>query len=255
MFRLFGLLGLLKRNEDVKAVDNVRTRDRPRPLMEPLEERLLLSTTIFLDFGVGVGMGNNMDTTAAAVRDIFGANTGTNLTDNGLAGTATLRFTPLNYDFDGSGVADNADLTALANAVVPLAQRALEPFDIDIAVGNAANLAAAVTAVDANDADPTGHFDAYVYVMSTFSNDFDGVDGGPFVSVGAQTMLFGEAALLDLNAQAGNDRDEGSLTFAENVFASAAGTQGTAAFNADLAQRLAYTAVHEGFHTFSYVHT
>lgn len=219
---------------------------------EPLEERILLSTTLFLDFGVGVGMGNSFDTTAAGYRDVFGANTGTDLTDNGLAGTDTLRLAPLSYDFDLDGNTDNADLTALANAVMPLAQRALEPFDISLTIGTATGLADAQTAVGANAGDTTGEFDAYVFVMVATSNF--GVGGGPFTpAVGGG--LFGEAALTDLAAQTGNNTDEASLTFADNVFNSTNGTQGTAAFNANLAQRIAYTAVHEAFHTFSYVHT
>jgi Ca2+-binding RTX toxin-like protein len=229
-----------------------KVRARRRPLLEPLEERLLLSTTMFLDFGAGVGVGNTLDTTAAAYRDIFGANTGTDLTDNGLAGGDTLRLAPLGYDFDLNSVIDNNDLTALANAVLPLAQRALEPFDIDLVIGNAANLADAVTAVGANAGDATGEFDAYVFIM-TATSDF-GVGGGPFLAAVA-AGLFGEAAVADMNAQAGNDRDEAALTFADNIFNSTTGVQGTAAFNVNLAQRFAYTAVHEAFHTLTYRHT
>ena len=246
MFRLPSVLGLLKRQNASKAAGRGRKR---RVFMEPLEDRLLLSTTMFLDFGAGVGMGNTLNTTAAAYRDIFGANTGTNLTDDGLNNASTVVLAPLNYDFDLDGDTDNADITALANAVVPLAQRALEPFDIDIVIGNAANLAAAATAVGNNAGDATGEFDAYVFVMSATSDAFGGG------SIGNATNLFGEAALPDLNAQAGNDRDEAALAFADSIFGSAAGVQGTAAFNQDLVQRLAYTATHEAFHTFSYVHT
>lgn len=222
------------------------------PFLEPLEERLLLSTTLFLDFGAGVGVGNSFDTTPAAYRDIFGANTGTDLTDSVPQAGATLRLTPLSYDFNLDGNTDNNDLTALANAVLPLAQRALEPFDIDLAIGSATGLADAVAAVATNAGDAAGEFDAYVFIMMV-TTDF-GVGGGPFLAaVGGG--LFGEAALTDLGAQTGNNTDEAALTFADNVFNSVGGAAGTAAFNADLAQRLAYTSVHEAFHTFSYVHT
>lgn len=225
---------------------------RRTPFLEPLEERLLLSTTLFLDFGAGVGVGNSFDTTPAAYRDIFGANTGTDLTDSVPQAGATLRLTPLSYDFNLDGSTDNNDLTALANAVLPLAQRALEPFDIDLAIGSATGLADAVAAVATNDGDATGEFDAYVFIMMV-TTDF-GVGGGPFLAaVGGG--LFGEAALTDLGAQTGNNTDEAALTFADNVFNSVGGATGTAAFNADLAQRLAYTSVHEAFHTFSYIHT
>ena len=252
MFGLIKSLGAL----GLQSLDRGMKRKAPpfrrRLVMEPLEERLLLSTTLFLDFGAAVGVGNNLDTTAAAYRGIFGANTGTDLTDNGVAAGNTLRLTPLSYDFDGNSVIDNNDLTALASAVLPLAQRALEPFDIDLAIGNAANLAGAVTAVGANAGDATGEFDAYMFIMVATS-DF-GVPGGAFMPAVAAT-LFGEAAGADMDAQAGNDRDEASLTFADNVFNSTTGVQGTAAFNANLAQRFAYTAVHEAFHTFTYRHT
>lgn len=257
MLRLPSLFGLLKRREGSKVVGEGRARRSRNPhrfRIEPLEDRVLLTTTLFMDFGVGVGMGNTLNTTAAAYRDIFGANTGTNLTDNtpvNVPAANSLDMTPLNYDFDGNGTTNNADLTALANAVVPLAQRALEPFDINIAVGNAANLAAAGTAVAANAGDATGQFDAYVYMMAVTSNTF--TTGN--TSVGNQLGLFGEAAVLDLNAQAGNTRDEAALTFADEVFRLSVGVAGTAAFNADLAQRLAYTATHEAFHTFTFTHT
>ena len=61
--------------------------------------------------------------------------------------------------------------------------------------------------------------------------------------------------MIDLNAQAGNDTDEACLTFADTVFNSTTGTPGTAAFNQNLAIRMGFTAAHEGFHTFTYVHT
>lgn len=249
MFRLSRLFGLPKREITRRASG---ARRRRALCIEPLEERLLLSTTVFLDFGAAVGMGNFFDTTAAAYRDVFGANTGTDLTDNGLAAGDTLRLAPLSYDFDLNSIIDDNDLTALANAVLPLAQRALEPFDIDLLVGAATGLADAVTAVAANAGDATGEFDSYVFVMVATS-DF-GVGGGPFLpAVGGG--LFGEAALTDLAGQVGNTVDEAALTFADNVFNSTTGVVGTAAFNANLAQRLAYTAIHEAFHTFSYVHT
>jgi hypothetical protein len=220
---------------------------------EPLEERVLLSTTLFLDFGAAVGMGGMIDTTPAAYRDIFGAGTGTDITDNGAGSPAdadTLRLRPLQYDFDMDGSIATADLTALANAVLPLAQRALEPFDIDIVIGAATSLADAVTAVAANAGDAAGEFDAYVFVMQATS-DF----GGSTFSNAVSATLYGEAAGNDLTLQMGNTQDEAALTFADNVLNSVGGTSGTAVFNADLVQRLAYTSVHEAFHTFSYRHT
>jgi hypothetical protein len=155
MSRFTKLSGLFNRTRRAKPPV------RRVPMLEPLEPRLLLSTTLFLDFGAGIGMGNFFDSTPTAVRDVFGSNTGTDLTNNGLPNlTDTVRFAPLNYDFNLDSVIDNSDITALANAVLPLAQRALEPFDIDIVFGSAASLADAVTAVGANAGDAAGEFDA-----------------------------------------------------------------------------------------------
>jgi hypothetical protein len=195
-------------------------------------------------------MGNQLNTTVAAVRDIFGAGSGTDLSNNGngITAASSIDMSPLNYDFDLDGDTDNDDITALTNAVVPLAQRALEPFDLDIVVGNATGLADAVTAVGNNAGDATGEFDAYVFVMAMTSDAYGNAAIGNNV---ANPLLFGEAAGNDLNAQTGNNQDEAALAFTDTIFGTAAGTAGTAGFNADLAQRIAYTAVHEAFHTFS----
>jgi hypothetical protein len=219
---------------------------------DQLESRDVPSTTLFLDFGLGVGMGNTISISGDNFRQIFGAvGSGTNMNDSLNAGTDLMDFTPLNYDFDLDGDTDNADITALANAVVPLVQRALEPFDITVVVANNATFAGAVTSVGNNAGDPTGEFDAYVYCM-TITSTSTTLGAG---SVGVPQGLFGRAALIDLGAQTGNNTDEATLTFADQIFNSTSGTVGTAAFNQNLAQRMAYTATHEGFHTFSYVHT
>ncbi len=225
-----------------------------------------MTTTLFVDFGRGIGMGNPLNTTVGAFSNIFGPGTGTDLT-TGTLGTppiaplsnlaSSLDFTPLRYDFNLDGVTDNNDIDALAGAVVPIIQRALEPFDINVVVARAANLADALNSVNANTGDPTGQFDAYVFATTVTSNGFTtGVN-----SVGNQFSLFGQAAGLDLNDQnsttnAGrNSRDEAALTFADEVLRLTTGMSGTAIFNENLASLLAYVTVHEAFHTFSYIHT
>lgn len=79
---------------------------------ESLEHRTLLTTTLFLDFGFGIGMGNQLSTTAGEFRNIKGDGihddgTGPDLTtnlDNNLLSTSSLDFRSLAYDFtlDGS---------------------------------------------------------------------------------------------------------------------------------------------------------
>lgn len=216
--------------------------------LEPLEERTLLSSTLFLDFGAGIGMGGTMSTTADAFTAIFGANTGTNTTNGtttnptGLNGGSSLDFTPLFYDYDNDGNTNNADITALSNAVLAVVQDVLSPFDIDVVIAAATSLADAVASVG-------GGGDAYVFA-STITSDFLG--GG---SVGTSYGLFGRAATADLSAQTGNNNDEAVQVYTDNLFNNTNGTLGSAAFNTSLVQRLAYTSTHEAFHTFSARHT
>lgn len=243
---------------------------------ESLEDRRVLTTTLFLDFGSGIGMGNTLSTTTGAFRNIFGAGdasfggsfgTGSDLTSGfGLAGTDSLDFTPLSYDYNGDGFTNNADITALANAVIPIVQRALEPFDINVVIASATNFADAVASVAANAGDPTGQFDAYNFIMDIRSNGYGGGSVGDSAPVTADgdradgAGLFGIAGGDDLFKQFNggpntNTQDEATLTFSDTVFNSTTGTPGTALFNLNFAYRVAYTATHEAFHTFTAVHT
>jgi hypothetical protein len=242
---------------------------RPSRLIryESLEDRDMLTTTLFLDFGAGIGMGNFLNTTVADFRNIDGPGlngfgTGSDLTSR-LGSSGSLDFTPLAYDFNGDSLINNGDISALADAVVPLVQRALEPFDILVQVATAASLADAVTTLHLNDGDSSGQNDAYSWVIAAFSDAIGGGSVGdtlseedfPWADGGDGFGLFGIAAGDDLFTQTGNNQDEAALTFSDFIMSQTTGTPGTALFNQNLAQRLAYTATHEAFHTFSYVHT
>ena len=227
---------------------------------ESLEQRIVLTTTLYLDFGAGFAAGG-MNTTVGDFRDIDGANTGTNMTNGTIANPTgmnagdALNLARLDYDFDGNGIAGEvADVAALAAAIVPLVQRAIEPFDIDIVVAAAGSLADAVASLGANNGDASGEFDAYNFITTVTSGTL--VTGAnPTGSVGESYGLYGRAAGLDLNAQAGNNTDEATMEFADQLLADTTGTPGTASFNQNLAARIAYTATHEAFHTFTYVHS
>lgn len=246
-------------------------RERMPVAAECLEERTLLTSTLFLDFGAGIGAGNTLTTDVASFRDIFGAGqpggngllgTGADMADGStLNGSNSLELSPLSY----------SNLTWLQNAVVPIVQRVLEPFDIDVVVGAATSLADVVTAVGANVGDSSGQFDAYVFIMDIKSDGytaFEGSVGDNFF--GDERRLFGRAAAEDLNAQTGNNQDEAVLVFADTIMRNTEG-YGVAPFNPlfvgplpyptfygfqyGLAQSIAYTAAHEAMHTFSLVHT
>jgi hypothetical protein len=143
----------------------------------------MLATTLYLDFGSGIGMGNTLATTMGGIRNINGQaglggatgvginglGTGPDLKDQILGATDStpVSLTPLNYDFDGNGVQNAADLVAMGNSVQSLVQRALEPFDINVQIGSANSLAALAATLGANNTDPTGHFDAYSFVIGS----------------------------------------------------------------------------------------
>ncbi|MCA9080030.1 MAG: hypothetical protein KDA58_05695, partial [Planctomycetaceae bacterium] len=268
-----------------------RTRHQQERLAQAFEDRVMLSSTFYLDFGAGIGMGNTMSTTLGDFRNIFGPGlhgdgTGSDLTSGfSLTASNTLDFTPLQYDFDNDGATTDLDIIALSNAVVPIVQRALEPFDIEVVVASATSLADAALTVGSNAGDPTGEFDAYNFIMDITSDGYGGGSVGDLArnvisqlslesplrnlidyvpvnplgtsdgSIGDNAGLFGIAAGDDLFSQTGNNQDEATLTFADTVLASTTGTPGTAQFNSNLAHRIAYTATHEGFHTFTAVHT
>jgi hypothetical protein len=261
-----------------------RRRYFARAKFEWLEERALLTTTLFLDFGIGIGMGNVLGTTAAAFRDINGEGdnelgTGPDLMsddlDNPLLPNSTLDFRPLAYDFNQDTFINNADITALTNAVLPLVQRALEPFDIDVLVAAASTIPNIVASLAANNAELTGRRDAYTLIVDARFNFFGGGSVGDNAGMNANTdgadgvvdngVLFGIAAGDDLNAQfvdppGGNNQDEAALVFSDTILATntnrpGASPIGSAQFNTNLANRIAYTAVHEAFHTFGLIHT
>lgn len=226
----------------------------------------LRATTLFLDFGLGIGMGNTLNSTVMDFRNIFGAGingfgTGSDL-EGFLNDNDSLDFTPFAYDYNGDLTIDDNDLIALADAVVPIIQRAMEPFDIEIVVVGSSSFLEALAQVQLNAGNMFGQFDAYNFIMDITS---DGIGGG---SVGDalpnpdgkpgtadEFGLFGIAAGDDLFTQLGNRQDEATLTFLDTIFNFTVGTPGTAQFNQDLAYRVAYTATHEAFHTFSFIHT
>lgn len=261
-----------------------------------LEARRVLTTTLYFDFGAGIGAGNVLSEQVGNFRDIFGPGLNNNGTGSNLVGRGNLQandsfdFRPLAYDFNGDGTFTDADITALQDAVLPIIERAMEPFDIEVVAAAATSFADAVASVEANDGDPDGEHDAYNFVMEVFSDRFNDAAGDSFGnlagelddddpwrhaispaavtaddagfgdgtadgSVGFNTGLFGVAAADDLFAQNGNLQDEATLTFTDVIFNFTGGTPGTAAFNQNLATRIAYTAAHEAFHTLTFVHT
>ena len=84
-------------------------------------------TTVFLDFGQGYTPAG-LDISVGGFRNIDGTNTGSSLVGrSGLTSTDILNFQPLNYHYDHSGFFDVTDTSLLANHVLTVANRALQP--------------------------------------------------------------------------------------------------------------------------------
>ncbi|MFP6764791.1 MAG: hypothetical protein VB858_14290, partial [Planctomycetaceae bacterium] len=113
------------------------TRQLQNPRTESLEDRTLLTTTVYLDFGAAFPMGG-IATTVDGFKNIDGpgfANlgTGADLTGNtGLIASDPLTFEPLQYDFNGDLTIDAQDAIDLGDAVLNIARVTVDPLDIDV---------------------------------------------------------------------------------------------------------------------------
>ncbi|MBQ16704.1 MAG: hypothetical protein CMJ65_06220 [Planctomycetaceae bacterium] len=242
---------------------------RPRPRrarrgvvsIESLESRTLLTTAFYLDFGTALPAAG-MSATVEEFREIDGTGTsgygtGSDLEGHaGLADSDQLDFNSVQYDYNGDAVIDVNDAVALQNAVLPIVERELAPFDIDVIAIGSASLLDVVNTLQGNDTgmpgfDGYGENDVYNFVMELSSPDVLAAGG----LIGSASGLYGLAAGEDLFSGTGNNHDEATLTFTDTIVGATSGVAGTDEFNENLAHRVAYTMVHEAMHTFGLYHT
>ncbi len=223
---------------------------------EPLEERRMLITTIYLDFGQLLPAGG-LEVKVSDLRDSMGAKTGPDLANEGPAGNKLVdadkvKLAPLSYDYDGKNGVTADDLVALQRQVLPIVERALAPFDIDVQLASNKDLAGVKKTLERNNKGTGGKNDAYVFVTAVTASRFTAHGG----SVGDNASLAGLAAGKDF-ARSFNGADETVLVFADGVFTAVQknATSGTRLFNERLAFQLAATALHEAAHTFGLGHT
>lgn len=200
---------------------------RHAPTIELLESKYALTTTLFLDFGLGIGfdattslpntllkadgsMPTTSDWLTVAGPGIDGLGTGTDLLFE-LGQNSTLEIRPLAFDYNNDGSDNQFDTLALADDVVALIERALEPFDIAVVIASATNFEAIAATLAANNLASDGRHDAYVFIADVRS-DFAGG-----VSVGENLGDIGRAANDDLQAQSGNRQDEAALVFIDYI--------------------------------------
>jgi Ca2+-binding RTX toxin-like protein len=246
---------------------------KPRGLViESLEDRLMPSTTLFIDFAQKLNAG--VTGTATQLRNLDQQADGTPITDTGpdlssigafntpAGANVTVQTTSLGFDYDGNGTkGDAADVTKLQDDVVAIVAREYAPFDVEVKTAASADLNGIRTTLHANDAATDGKFDAYVLVGTYSSNTAGG-------SIAAGTGTYGLTATKDLFAYAGNKSDEAVAAFADEVLhdtpnfqkvVNGVGGPATAdelaAFRTAFAYRLAYTIGHEAAHSFGLAHT
>jgi hypothetical protein len=183
---------------------------------EALEDRVVPTATLFLDFGDALP-GGQLTTTVAQFRDTL-ANGGVQGPDlspylnPGQPSTTPVTITPfaqtVTIDYNGDGVVNATDVAALKADVVATVQRYYQPLNINVQVAAASSLGAVASALQANNLF-VGKNDAYVFVGQL---QFGG--GGGAIPSG----LPGLSSTADATAFS-NQRDDTSLVFADHVLA------------------------------------
>src|SRR5262245_32896513 len=177
---------------------------RSRPAIETLEDRLVPTTKLFIDFATLLPAAGPQAKVAVdqpnkpSLLNLVGPNTGPDLREKPLtmAGSADLTIKQLKLDYNGDGHIDANDIRALQSDVLPIVQRAYQPFAVDVELVSSANASQIKAKLDANNGDAAGQFDAYVLV-GTFTS------GGGSVIQGKS--LIGQASGADLGGNGGVD--------------------------------------------------
>ncbi len=190
------------RDESSRSPHRVSGRRRCSSL-ERLEDRRLLTTTVFLDFGDGF-QSNLLTTIGEIRRDLVGPDIrlGTFLNDDEIVSIVPMRtvISEQRFDFNDDGRSDSSDYVQLRSAIVDTVRRHFEPFDINVEVVSSRSATESIGAMRRNLGDPTGQFDAYVFVTG-FNSRF-GFD------IGAVEGWLGIASAVDLIQNQQNVTDE-----------------------------------------------
>ena len=226
---------------------------KTKSLIEPLEDRHLLTTTLFIDFGEAFPE-DGLQTTAS---ELVTAIQGPDFTDPSrnvqLAPDEAITIESFrsvvedrNIDFNGDGNADIIDAFEIRFQVRQLVEQALEPFDIDVELVSVNDLGDVTDLYELNNGDATGEHDSWIAVGSLLAGSTSSVECDD--SIGCLIEALGVASPADFGHQADdfiglNDEDNAAVVFADQI--PETGIEFT----------LANTILHEAGHTWGLRHT
>ncbi len=231
-----------------------RPAARPRRLVsEPLDERCVLTSNLYIDFGDNLPTGGLL-VTQLQLRDTF-ANGGIQGPDlRGFSFSApivdatTFQFQSmrnfLTFDYNGDGGTNTQDYTDLSTAILSLVQRYYAPFDVNVQLApvidasSSANYLAGIRTTLQQGLAVDGERDQWVFVMQANRTDNS-------VDLGTDTSLYGIATANDIGGN--NSRDDVSLVFTSTL---------TSDFpNATADTAIGRTTAHEAGHNFGLEHS
>ena len=161
------------------------------------------------------------------------------------------------YDYNGVDGITNQDLTDLSLDVLDHVKTILEPFDVTVALADAASFSEVDTITGVNE-DPNGDSDAYVFLTEVEMDKNGTFDPAHELFTG----LCGKAADSDFSTLTGddNERDEVSIGFVDTLYHEAPGSPGASGqydkdFSREFAHNIANVAAHEALHTLAVRHT
>ncbi len=177
------------------------------PRIESLENRHLLTTTVFLDFGNSFP-GGTLSMTAMQLRDSIN---GPDINSQVFSGGTAI---PL-----GETINLNQDVAPDIQAgILPIVQRAFEPYDVNVVASAVTSIADIQALFALNAGDPSGQFDAWIPVVDIRSTVTDAGTCNFSVGciIGGTFGLGGLSPTIDTGAGA-NTRDDSPLIFSDRV--------------------------------------
>lgn len=160
--------GALRRN----AVRRRRSERSQVAGLEKLEDRVMLTANLWIDFGDGLPAGglsvSNADAVSISAKQVAKDRSTPILLES--LGTVVREH---RVDFDGDGSSNLSDYNQIKNSILEIVRRQYESFDVRVRVASASSVQDVIDTLAANDA-TSSDFDAYVLVMKATDSD----DGG-----------------------------------------------------------------------------